>query len=385
MEMFSKLTAEDEQTDGFPSLAPGLRRIDISTLLPEFKSTLVGLRNGLSVASISVLISALVLAFSKEGLTVYHGLVTLNLAQLNSLSSLLIWFVIAFTHQSPEMDFFTVMINDMTSDSGLDSGSVSSSNLMTDTNSTTSRTGDIEAAIRNLFKQILSGAVHFVVHASLAGGFGLWFWSDQSRFERYAEDSECIAQTMYWFFVPLNSHNKHIRRFFLAYNSLLVFPLTAPIAITLLSVAVMIAAIPLIPLTIWGALGPPPWPTISLVAFIAGLGGGAYVLPMAFYIYSTEQTIRLNVLLDDEEGSWSYGQTLALITASMSVAMLGWDIVKFVWVLVRSPSKVENVEAKDESGVLDKSQEIGPSSSAVSLRDAGVQTIRRTGTDAASL
>ncbi|KAK7047389.1 hypothetical protein VNI00_006620 [Paramarasmius palmivorus] len=192
---------------------------------------------------------------------------------------------------------------------------------------------------------------------------------------------------MYWFFIPLHSHNKHIRRFFLAYNSLLVFPLTAPIAPTLLGLlATMAPVILLILLRIWIALAPLPSPTIvaRFIIVVVASTIGVYVLPMVFYIYSTEQIIRLNVLEDEDEGNWSYGQTLALITALMSVVMLGSDIVKLARILRNRPDNVESAETRAESGVLGKPQGIGPSSSAVSLRDVEV-TVRRTGTNATSL
>ncbi|ESK82917.1 hypothetical protein Moror_1349 [Moniliophthora roreri MCA 2997] len=59
---------------------------------------------------------------------------------------------------------------------------------------------------------------------------------------------------------------------------------------------------------------------------------------MVFFIYSTEQTVRLNraALKGPEEESWSYGQTLALVTALISICMplLGKIIVMFrAWVL----------------------------------------------------
>ncbi|EEB93924.1 hypothetical protein MPER_07355, partial [Moniliophthora perniciosa FA553] len=218
MDSFAKMVASDNE-DGLGFAQGLIRRKEISSLLPGLKSTLVGLRNGLFVASVSVLISAIVLAYNEEGLTVYHGLITLNLAQLNSLSSLFVWLVNAFMHESSDVDFINVAIGDADFEA----------------ESTTSRE---HRAFRVLLKQILKGAVHFAVHASLAGGFGLWFWSDQSRFEGYSAGLECVTNTAYWFFVPVDSHNTRLRDFFLAYNALLVFPLTAPIAATLFSVAI---------------------------------------------------------------------------------------------------------------------------------------------------
>uniref|UniRef100_A0A0W0F0Z9 Putative Pkinase-domain-containing protein n=1 Tax=Moniliophthora roreri TaxID=221103 RepID=A0A0W0F0Z9_MONRR len=64
---------------------------------------------------------------------------------------------------------------------------------------------------------------------------------------------------------------------------------------------------------------------------IAILGGPTSF--MVFFIYSTEQTVRLNraALKGPEEESWSYGQTLALVTALISICMplLGKIIVMF--------------------------------------------------------
>ncbi|KAK7047394.1 hypothetical protein VNI00_006625 [Paramarasmius palmivorus] len=305
-------TTEDEQADHVSSSSSSL-----FLQVGKFKST-EGLRDGLFVASTSVLISAIVLALSTEGLTVYHGLVTLNLAQLNGLSSLMIRLLL-LDYSNLKNTLWNTWVIDLAPRVGTSlPGPRDSFKLLVDIMSVI-----VKSFARLQFELTMAreAGLHFAIHTSLAGGFGLWFWSEQSRFERYAGESECVAQTMYWFFVPLHSHNKHIRRFFLVHNSLLVFPFTAPLALLLLSLVtspisflLLLVIILKNPNSIAG--------TVSLMVL--------YSFPMVFYIYSTEQTVRLNVLEDRDEGNWSYGQTLALVTASMSVIMVGSDIEKLL-------------------------------------------------------
>uniref|UniRef100_A0A0W0FVC5 Uncharacterized protein n=1 Tax=Moniliophthora roreri TaxID=221103 RepID=A0A0W0FVC5_MONRR len=267
----------------------------VIALLRRWESTFAGLRSGLFITSVSVLLAAVIQAHTKEGLTVYHGLITMNLALLNVLSlSYIACAEIVLGLHRPHFWRKTILL-------------------------------------------LLSHLAHTV----LVGSFWLWFWSRQSRFEDYSVGSECVTKTLYWFFIPVDSHNTHLRKFFLAYNGffvylglgllinvlileLLIFTLMAPLSLPSLFAFILYwyversmrrARARVLPLH----------QCIIVVPFVIGP-----LLFVFFFIYSTEQTIRLNraALKDAGEESWSYGQTLAVVTASVSVGMLLVKIMK---------------------------------------------------------
>uniref|UniRef100_A0A0W0GFJ3 Uncharacterized protein n=1 Tax=Moniliophthora roreri TaxID=221103 RepID=A0A0W0GFJ3_MONRR len=258
-------------------------------LLSPWESTFAGLRSSLVITSVSVLLAAVIQPHTKEGLTVYHGLITMNLALLNVLS--LSYIACGEALLSLHRPYFW----------------------------------------RKMTLLLLS----HVAHAVLVGSFGLWFWSRQSRFEGYSVGLKCITKTLYWFFIPVNSHNTSLRKFFLAYNGFFVYLglglLVNVIILELLILPLMVLFFPLsfFVLMFYRSVDQEHailvYQSIMAVPVVIGP-----LLLVFFFIYSTEQTIQLNraALKGAGEESWSYGQMLAVVTATMSVGML---LGKILW------------------------------------------------------
>ncbi|KAK7047887.1 hypothetical protein VNI00_006215 [Paramarasmius palmivorus] len=271
-------------------------------LLSKLEGTLPGIRMTIFNASVSIIVSPIVLSFSPVGLSPYHAIIAQNIAQLYILS--LLWIAM-----------YSVVVRFEQYFSGLDPLSP--------------KKGPVSRW--TLAKGILDDTKFFAINTTLAGGFGLWFWSDQRRFEGYSEGSECISQIMYWFFIPIDSHNIRLRDFSLFHRALLAFPLTAPLAAVLLSV-ILVAPFFLLRLVFWRTPGSssPGIATIGLFSACA-----AYIFSVSFYVYSTEQTIRLNhAVVDGGEEIWIFGQILTLFSALMSLVMLLsnlWRLLSVLW------------------------------------------------------
>ncbi|KAK7047886.1 hypothetical protein VNI00_006214 [Paramarasmius palmivorus] len=299
---------------------------------PKLKDTVVASNITLCIVSISVVVSAFIVAFNDEGgLTVYHGLITRNILQLNVLS--LLWIAMSYgvVHVQDYVNFRLNFQNQDTSQSAGAQGPRSSCRT---------------------FWLVVRDALPFFIAGIVTGSFGIWFWSDQSRFERYSEGSTCIPQTMYWFFVPLDSHDTRIRIFFLVNDALLALPITSPLGAILLSIVAVLLAIALDRL-VFGSTSSSlnnkvpkrPFRGVSLACAV-------YIFIMAFYIYSTEQTIRLNqgVLEDGDEKIWGYGQVLALVAAMLTAGKLVFDFCRSA--LEKNENSGRSGEDKDERFVL---------------------------------
>ncbi|KAK0501569.1 hypothetical protein EDD18DRAFT_1246822 [Armillaria luteobubalina] len=290
--------------------------------------------SALFVTSISVIIGAMIQARSSEGLSSYHALVVLNLAQINSYTAFLLFLC-------------RIGVNDI-------SATVFS---------------------RQVLKIALRNYVLFAVHSCMMGAFGLWFWGNSNAFLRYASSNPgpCNPVAQYWIFTPVLSNNQALRIFFLIYYSVSAFPPFAfmvPMVVTAVILAAMYVAF-LTPTFICTVLSAPVLLALHLsghnamkwlesklesifdklfamiergsrVKWVMAVGGVVQLLPVnlpvVFYLYATEKMIRMNKAFLEtpgEEAQWSYGQTLALVTALVTVVFFLRDVYKVVVELLR--------------------------------------------------
>ncbi|KAH8818777.1 hypothetical protein DL96DRAFT_1621916 [Flagelloscypha sp. PMI_526] len=294
--------------------------------LVNLKTSILGLRNGLFVVSVSVIIAALHSA-RNDVLTVYHGLVVTNISFLNSFSAYAI----------------AMILSSLRGLSGEQKGLLSFNELW-----------------RSWPKELLHP--YFVLHTALVGSFSTWFWLTQLR-----ADQDCVYEIRYGFFVAVRGPmlTPSLRYFFITYSIITAIPPAATVILTIqliISVIVcMVAAFPLIGIfalfmgvvyTLLQAAGASRSSGLRIFTLcgytIAGVFGYtlvymAFCLTPLLWIHSTEVTVRLNeaIVEDKEEGEWSYGQTLALATAVMTTFTVVVDVVKWGW-KVRTPKKPMN-------------------------------------------
>ncbi|SJL04055.1 uncharacterized protein ARMOST_07413 [Armillaria ostoyae] len=299
------------------------------------KEAIKSVESALFVTSISVIIGAMIQARSAEGLSSYHALVVLNLAQINSYTSFLLFIC-------------RISVDDM------------------------GATGI--GLLRQMLRTALRNYVLFAVHACMMGAFGLWFWGNNSAFLRYASNNPgpCNPVSHYWVFTPVLSNNQALRIFFLIYYSVSAFPPSAfmvPMAMTTLINAavwailytlafiyIVLSAPALLSLHLSGR-DVPKWLNSKFKHIARGsdamldLPEGKWeaavrfslwmlplYLPVVFYLFATEKMIRMNkrnLENADEEAQWSYGQTLALVTALVTVVFFLRDVYKLVIELLR--------------------------------------------------
>ncbi|KAK0501566.1 hypothetical protein EDD18DRAFT_740524 [Armillaria luteobubalina] len=282
-------------------------------------------------------------ARSSEGLSSYHALVVLNLAQINSYTAYLLFLC-------------RISVDDM---------------------------GATGIAF---FRQVLRIALHnyvlFAVHSCMMGAFGLWFWGNGSAFLRYASSSpeSCTPVAQYWIFTPVLSNNQALRIFFLIYYSVSAFPPFAfmvPMAMTaaifaavwvvlytLAFICIVFSAPTLLTLHLSGR-NVPKWLDgkfesitskfdamldLSKVKWGSAVGGSLWLLPInlpvVFYLYATEKMIRMNKAFLEtpgEEAQWSYGQTLALVTALVTVVFFLRDVHRLVIELLRHKVELQSI------------------------------------------
>ncbi|KAK0466967.1 uncharacterized protein EV420DRAFT_1506470 [Desarmillaria tabescens] len=316
---------------------------------PALTSAIKSVESALFVTSISVIIGAMIQARSSEGLSSYHALVVLNLAQINSYTAYLL-FLCRLTIDDP------------------------------------GATGIV--FLRLMLRIALRNYVLFAVHACMMGAFGLWFWGNSSAFLRYASSNEpCNPVSLYWIFTPVLSNNQALRIFFLIYYSVSACPPIAfmvPMAMTALIFAVVwivlyalafvciILSAPILLALYLSGRNIQKWLDskskslsnkfeamldLSKVKWGTAVGGALWLLPInlpvVFYIYATEKMIRMNRSnLDDAgaEAQWSYGQTLALITALVTVVFFLRDVCKLVIELLRHSAKLQSILRPNGNG-----------------------------------
>ncbi|PBK99732.1 hypothetical protein ARMGADRAFT_1059788 [Armillaria gallica] len=312
-------------------------------LPPALTDAIKSVESALFVTSISVIIGAMIQARSSEGLSSYHALVVLNLAQINSYTAYLL--------------FLCRLTIDDTEATGI-------------------------AFLRQMLRIALRNYALFAVHACMMGAFGLWFWGHNSAFLRYASNDPrpCNPVAQYWIFTPVLSNNQALRIFFLIYYSVSAFPPFAfmvPMAMTALIfgavwvilyalafIGIVLSAPTLLALHLSGR-DVPKWLDskfesatskfdamldLSKVKWGTAVGGSLWLLPInlpvVFYLFATEKMIRMNHpnLEDvDEEAQWSYGQTLALVTALVTVVFFLRDVYKLVTELLWHKAELQNI------------------------------------------
>ncbi|KAG7445025.1 uncharacterized protein BT62DRAFT_995015 [Guyanagaster necrorhizus] len=315
---------------------------------PTLTEAIKSVESALFITSISVLIGAMIQARSSSGLSPYHALVVLNLAQINSYTAYLL-FLCRLTADDPGA-------------SGL-------------------------VFLRLMLRIALRNYVLFAVHSCMMGAFGLWFWGNTSAFLRYASDSAssndgpCNPVSHYWIFTPVLSDNQVLRIFFLIYYSVsacppiaflvpmamtaLIFGAVWVVLYTLAFICIVLFAPVLLVLYLSGIHDIQKWIEnklesletkfsamldFSKVRWGAAVAGSLWLLPInlpvVFYLFATEKMIRMNrPILDDAEAEaqWSYGQTLALITALVTVVFFLRDVGKLVIELQRNSAKFQVV------------------------------------------
>ncbi|GLB44267.1 hypothetical protein LshimejAT787_1601970 [Lyophyllum shimeji] len=328
-------------TDSLDSTEKALRNFRNENA--EYLGVAKALERSLFMVGFAVILSAIVEAKSRTGLSAYHALIVLNISQINNWAGFLLLLL--------RGEFRTTGIGWI---------------------------GRIFVTRRSLMSSLLC-----VAHAIMMSALGLYFWSNLGPFLGYAGDIQsCHPLTYFRVFGPVNISNKALRISSLAFYAVSLVPVFglyflalipgfALIVFTLVTLILLLVLVPV--LVVLGAiyfliLKPVivfmfrpvlrtsavqnvitslegPWSIIreqSRRAFLSlrfrttGLLNGPsysplftftmavfFSAPLVYAIISTELIIRVNRdnVEPGAESKWTYGQTLALFTALVAVIL----------------------------------------------------------------
>ncbi|KAG6907949.1 hypothetical protein DXG01_006807 [Tephrocybe rancida] len=313
------------------------------------------LEQSLFMVRFAVILSAILETKSSSGLSAYHILVVLNISQINNWAGLI--------------------LNAARTDPDTPQGPISSYR-------------------RSFRKSIVVWGLFGSAHSTMMSGFGLYFWSNPSSFFAYAAESPqqpCQPLAYFWFFgLRVFVLNHALRTGSLVYYSITIIPIFGFYSLALLQFLaitpvlflfivlgllasvgmkifylVVIAPIkyflkpllrPILRILIPDTAVPEERgpiersqspqsdstrdnirrrslkPSTPFSYIFPILGSIAICTPIAYLIISTELMIRVNSSNAEllAESKWTYGQTLALFTATVSLALYIHDLIKIM-------------------------------------------------------